>query len=819
MANYLVHGTLHVTIYEADGLVDVGRASGSAPRIIRKLVEGLEDSLRFGRDSSRLYATVDLGKTRVGRTRIIQREPVHPVWNEPFRIYAAHTVSDIVITIKNDNTVGATLVGRAKVPVTEVLSGRNIINWLSLSTDNGQPCKGGKARVCFSMRYYAAADDIQWGRGIGSPWYDGVPYTYFPQRRGCRVKLYQDAHMPNGWLPSIYLVERKEREPTRCWEDVYSMITDAHHLIYITGWSVYTEIRLIRDEDRIIAGSRNVTLGELLKRKADQGVKVNLLIWDDRSSVGAVKPVGMMNTHDEETLEYFQNTKVNCVLCPRNPDSGLSIIQAGRIGLMFTHHQKTIIVDAPLPAGDEDGPRRIVSMVGGLDLCDGRFDTPLHPLFSSLRDVNRDDFYQPCFKTGAIKFGGPREPWHDVHAQVEGEAAWDVLFNFEQRWRRQAGRADTKQRLLHIVNEPDIIPPCPVTAEDDPESWNVQVFRSIDNGAVNFPVDPEQAARCGLVSGKDNVIDRSIQDAYINAIRRARDFIYIENQYFLGSAFGWDDKRECGAFHLIPMELALKIISKIEAGERFAVYVVVPMWPEGEPEQMSVQFILDWQHKTMQMMYRMIAQALEAVGSNESPKDYLNFYCLGNRELVEEGDFQQVYKPPAGTNYQRAQDARRFMIYVHSKMMIVDDEYIIIGSANINERSMNGARDTEIAIGAYQPYRLAGVEGLPHGEIHGFRMSLWYEHLGRLDNCFLQPQSLDCVQLVNAIADECWAVFARKAPCHMPGHLLHYPVTINGDGEVTSLMDFFPDTSASVLGSPVGVKGMPLPPAFTILTT
>lgn len=43
------------------------------------------------------------------------------------------------------------------------------------------------------------------------------------------------------------------------------------------------------------------------------------------------------------------------------------------------------------------------------------------------------------------------------------------------------------------------------------------------------------------------------------------------------------------------------------------------------------------------------------------------------------------------------------MIYVHSKGMIVDDEYVILGSANINQRSMEGTRDTEIAMGAYQP--------------------------------------------------------------------------------------------------------------------
>lgn len=38
------------------------------------------------------------------------------------------------------------------------------------------------------------------------------------------------------------------------------------------------------------------------------------------------------------------------------------------------------------------------------------------------------------------------------------------------------------------------------------------------------------------------------------------------------------------------------------------------------------------------------------------------------------------------------------IIYIHSKMMIVDDKYALIGSANINDRSMLGSRDSEIAV-------------------------------------------------------------------------------------------------------------------------
>lgn len=50
--------------------------------------------------------------------------------------------------------------------------------------------------------------------------------------------------------------------------------------------------------------------------------------------------------------------------------------------------------------------------------------------------------------------------------------------------------------------------------------------------------------------------------------------------------------------------------------------------------------------------------------------------------------------------------------------MIVDDEYIIMGSANINQRSLDGSRDTEIAMGAYQPkHTWAANNSHPHGKV------------------------------------------------------------------------------------------------------
>lgn len=153
----------------------------------------------------------------------------------------------------------------------------------------------------------------------------------------------------------------------------------------------------------------------------------------------------------------------------------------------------------------------------------------------------------------------------------------------------------------------------------------------------------------------------------------------------------------------------------------------------------------------------------------------------------------------------QAARSRRFMIYVHSKLMVADDEVAIVGSANINMRSMLGTRDTEIAAAIFQPGHLceaaaspppspaasaaapasgdnsssssapasaqpplrrgsgegsvAAADDLgaaaarawknPRGVVHHFRMSLFAEHFGRCTEAFRDPHSPACVRQVH----------------------------------------------------------------------
>ncbi|KAK7285027.1 hypothetical protein RJT34_19784 [Clitoria ternatea] len=123
---------------------------------------------------------------------------------------------------------------------------------------------------------------------------------------------------------------------------------------------------------------------------------------------------------------------------------------------------------------------------------------------------------------------------HQKTVTVDCSIAWDVLVNFEQRWRNLTESASYPLRdLLDMV-----IPPSLVTSLDDPKTCNVQCFRSMIGADVHrFPMNPKEVDKVGLLWQRNNIIEYGVQDTYINAIRRAKNFIYIESQFFLGSCF------------------------------------------------------------------------------------------------------------------------------------------------------------------------------------------------------------------------------------------------------------------------------------------
>lgn len=88
-------------------------------------------------------------------------------------------------------------------------------------------------------------------------------------------------------------------------------------------------------------------------------------------------------------------------------------------------------------------------------------------------------------------------------------------------------------------------------------------------------------------------------------------------------------------------------------------------------------------------------------------------------------------------------------------------------------------------------------------QIYGYRMSLWAEHLGKLDPCFKEAESLECVKNVNGIAEENWRRYTSPDFTELQGHLLRYPLQVDGDGNVGPLQGYenFPDVGGKVIGA------------------
>ncbi|KAJ9436383.1 Phospholipase D gamma 1 [Diplonema papillatum] len=723
------------------------------------------------------------GRT-VARTQAIENVN-DPVWQHVERGVTVPDTDVLHFAIKDEdigrNEVICECVLCGSNGLSVVASGSTFSGWIPLFTPRGHP--GGELNV--KVRLLCPSESPN------SPY--EVAGTRFPMRTGHTVALYQSAHIGKFWsqkLAPVYTPNGGAYERENCWEQLCLRIMQAKEFIYVVGWSVNVGITLLRERPLNVPGYGKVgvdmTIGDMLRVKAKQGVKVCVLIWKEKTSLVGE---GMAGTGSGQTFEYFKDTDVNCLAVFREGDEI-------KTAWLITHHQKGVMLDVPSPKGGEK--RSIAAFVGGLDLTKGRWDTPGKELFATLEKDHRADFYQTMSTPKEHDDGaseGPRQPWQDIHSQIQGPAAHDLVENFENRWATQgdAGllyHASLSKKIESRDSD--------VASDDDRESWNVQVFRSLDKFSDTS------------VRG----IEADCHQAWIKAILRAEKFIYIENQYWMGGSDTWTrGKSAATSSNRIPTVLTERIVRAINHRDRFCAYVVLPLFPEGDPASRPMQEILYWQYETVGAMYLRIGDALQAIGSKDSPTDYLNFFCLGKRCTGQ--------PRPVGDTADKRQAALlkygRLPIYVHSKMIIVDDDYMVLGSCNVNDRSMAGDRDSEIAVGMHQPHYGTQLGGSGRGKIHAFRKSLWTEHLALhtdgepMPKFIDQPESVQCIQWVTRRAKQAWVEHATndlegKTPDYENAlktqccHLMKYPYTIDPYGNMDVTQKRLPDCSGKVRG-------------------
>ena len=113
------------------------------------------------------------------------------------------------------------------------------------------------------------------------------------------------------------------------------------------------------------------------------------------------------------------------------------------------------------------------------------------------------------------------------------------------------------------------------------------------------------------------------------------------------------------------------------------------------------------------------------------------------------------------------------LVYVHCKLLIVDDRIVVMGSANINDRSMVGNRDSEVAMILEDTEMVDSfMDGKPYRAAkfaHVLRTQLCREHIGAMDGVDQRGQVIEQfegkppVDMTLTDADKQYLVFANKA--------------------------------------------------------
>ena len=256
--------------------------------------------------------------------------------------------------------------------------------------------------------------------------------------------------------------------------------------------------------------------------------------------------------------------------------------------------------------------------------------------------------------------------------------------------------------------------------------------------------------------------ENSILQGYYHLIDNSKYYLYIENQFFVSKSFSEEERKDCShsLSDIVENLIAYHIRKRIERAyinkEKFRVFVFIPLLPgfAGEPESSgTLQIILKHTYAGICRNHGMsIIEQLEKI-MGEKWKEYIGFYSLRGHGLVNGVPETEL-------------------IYIHSKLMIVDDRTVILGSANINDRSMLGKRDSEYAVMIKEDRRLMTImNGEPYKAskfAHSFRVNLFAEHLGvdPKNKILTDPLSDEFLQLVQNTAHNNTLIYRKLWGCY-----------------------------------------------------
>ena len=546
---------------------------------------------------------------------------------------------------------------------------------------------------------------------------------------------------------------------------LHDCLKRAQKEIYISAWWLIPEVDLKRPIEKY--GDKS-SLKQILLEKAAQGVKIYILLF------GSWMTNIILRNGANRTEKIF------------NDLANIQVMKfgSGRRNLfLYSNHDKFVVVD------------QCVALVGGIDICYDRWDDERYLLLddkvkniskgkafgassekilqtkssSSISDSAEPEKsdtmvhgekgllwrgkdynhiskfilgFDDWFKDQLNRTKEHRSPWQDIHSMVYGQAAYDIARHFIERWNFTLIKknADDEDEDSNNYSALRFLVPAARSEIDG----RVAPFLNIESESGRNFCNQAQNIKCqalrsmGPWSGGINKIEKSVQEAYIEAIQNSKKYIYIENQYFITSFEDMDVESGAGAGENVQSEVkntvGQAIIERIVRAHNektdFKCYIVLPLMPDTGGDiykfdsDLELQAIMHYNYASLvkdnpKKHGSSIFQALKLKGIKAT--DYIHVGTLRS--------YHQVTEKKSITE----------QIYVHSKVLLVDDEIAIIGSANLNDRSLTGDRDSEVCL------KFTDIPSQGTNFCRSLRLKLWNVFLGR-DVSNKNPESLEMFQ-------------------------------------------------------------------------
>lgn len=314
-----------------------------------------------------------------------------------------------------------------------------------------------------------------------------------------------------------------------------------------------------------------------------------------------------------------------------------------------------------------------VALIGGIDAEGDRMNPAGHAWrhwSSDYADSLKAHFYN--LGAGDHAFvddlydGDPHMMWHDVGVEIDGQRAiHDLCLDFIRRWNEGEGDG--------VALVPPPAPPHP-------------------GGERNL-----QFVKTDRLSQAYNAIPAGhhlgTMDATLQAVREARHYIYMENQY------------------MRDQELANAIADAMRSNTNLVVILVIPF----ETEEAAQAGNRRRENRTVFWMLKEPGKKIRKIQERASIHgDWLQARFIATLRAVDPARVGVFALAKYVTDIGGM--ALPEQIYPHAKTMVVDDTWAYIGSANANGRSL----------------KLDGESGYvlhDRATVTAYRQALWQEHL------------------------------------------------------------------------------------------